>query len=49
MYIWEVPRSRQDSWERDDLTFNVWEEEKSGVEGTLVKGSGRAKEFHGIP
>lgn len=30
MYIWEFPRSRQDSWERDDLTFNVWEEKSGG-------------------
>lgn len=38
MYIWEVPRSSQDSSERYDLTLNVWEGEKAGcvLIGSLV-------------
>lgn len=41
MYLWELPRSSQDSPERCDLTFSVWE-------GSLIGGPGKAKEFHGI-
>lgn len=28
MYIWEGPKSSQDSSERYDLTFNAWEGER---------------------
>lgn len=41
MYIWEVPRSGQESSERYDLTFNVWDGEEAGC--ILIGGASRAK------